>query len=426
MDARLDMNGYRDPEARAEAHRQALLAAEMRAAFGWEELDPFGGGAAGEGERECGFRKEGGVYAEVPSSPYGRPIEDFLKCNPIPIDREEYGLGKGLGVRLIGVPDTCLACKGTGKLKEMNMREEEAQEVYPLVDCPPCGGTGKELVYHVFDIVGSENYPNVADFIEEARRLGVSRRLELSGAKDEACSTCSGSGRVTRLTTVETLKNCPDCKGEGTLAGANQYAKITPRSRLFLLHNRAIINSPDRYYAQMKDLELARMSRAGCPSGQPEHIVEEGSNVRGFWTVPHAPTGCSALWWHDLDNGEAIPERTPELKTCKTCGGEHYLKHGSGHPFAGTIYGECKDCDRSGKAVEDETDNPPGRFVEVSLASGKYRGYARPQDVKPDYSLGVFAIFPVFRIVLVDPEGAHENRAGDIEQAQVETDVVDC
>ena len=35
----------------------------------------------------------------------------------------------------------------------------------------------RDGVWHILDWIGSEHYPNVADFLEEVRRFGLSRRL---------------------------------------------------------------------------------------------------------------------------------------------------------------------------------------------------------------------------------------------------------
>lgn len=70
-------------------------------------------------------------------SPYGRPVEEFLLDPPQVLDV------KALGIPSIGVH---------------------------LVDLGPLG---RQAV----DRVGLTHYPNVADFVEETRRLGVSRKM---------------------------------------------------------------------------------------------------------------------------------------------------------------------------------------------------------------------------------------------------------
>lgn len=396
------MNGYRDPITRAEESARIRDEAER---LGVDLNDLTGEGETGE--RECGFRKEGGVYAEVPTNAYGKPIEYFIGCPPIPIDRTEYNLSN-VGVRLIEVPAVCLTCKGRGKARFPVITEVSGSYAAPIegetekppfggeigytlkeMDCPECGGSGKVPVYHVFDIIGQDNYPNVADWIEEARRLGVSRRLELN---------------------------------------AEEYGKLTPRSRLFLLHARAVINDPESYYKGMTDLEACRLQRAGCTKDLPKHEIQGGADYSfpdvASFVYPDTPTGCTSLYWHDIDP-EATPARKDVFTTCSACGGSGGDTITTpAHPGVGIGRVEVEDCS-SCRGLGDVPDSP--RFIERTLVSGTYRAYLRPSTVKrPDYGLGIFAIFPLFRIVLVDPNGEHEKRAADIGAAKVETDVVDC
>jgi len=88
--------------------------------------------------RACGTRVAGGVYIEIPLSRTGRPLSDFIFCPPREIDLEANGL-TSVGTKLM-------------------------QE--------------KSGIWHVFDVIGEDSYPNVADFIEETARLGVHRLLE--------------------------------------------------------------------------------------------------------------------------------------------------------------------------------------------------------------------------------------------------------
>jgi len=86
--------------------------------------------------RGCGTRCRGGLYAECGMGPNGSPVENFLMDPPVLLDFARIGV----------IP------RGT-HLVERN------------------GAT------HLFDWIGAESYPNVADFIEEVRRFGLSRRL---------------------------------------------------------------------------------------------------------------------------------------------------------------------------------------------------------------------------------------------------------
>lgn len=158
-------------------------------------------------ERGCGERTAGGIYASVGLSPFGSPVEEFLVDPPQSIE--------GLPVTPVGV-----------KL----IRNQKSGRV------------------HIFDWVGGEHYPNVADFVEEVKRMGLSRRLP---------------------------KNL-------------NYSLLTKESRIVLIHARAIIRNASEYYT--------RMAAIGCPKGLPEH--------RDVSTVPHAggeQDTCVGLYWKDLD-----------------------------------------------------------------------------------------------------------------------------
>ncbi len=151
-------------------------------------------------ERGCGSRVVGGIYAEVRQGAGGSPIEAFLVDPPKAVNALALGL-TDKGVRLIEI-----------------------------------GG-----VWHVFDIVGEKHYPYVADFVEEGRRMGFSRRL-------------------------------PQIL---------DFGKLDPvQSRLVLLHRKALITNVqeagflERYHV--------------CPKALPEH--EEGLLDRM----------CAAFLWQDF------------------------------------------------------------------------------------------------------------------------------
>ena len=155
-------------------------------------------------KRQCGYRKKGGVYLTVPGSSDGAPIEYFLIDPPLPVDLNELCIGPR-GVYLIE----------------------------------------KAGVWHVFDVVGEESYPNVCDWVEEARMIGVSRRCEL-----------------------------PD------------YSKLTEESRLVLIHQRAFIGNYRTYLNRFSELEADHFN---CPKNRhkPRNLKEP----------------CAGLWWHDVVEG---------------------------------------------------------------------------------------------------------------------------
>jgi hypothetical protein len=145
--------------------------------------------------RGCGYRQPGGAYFGVPIGPSGRPIEEFLVDPPIVIDPARLGVAS-VGVTLIE----------------------------------------RDGITHVLDIVGREHYPTVASFIDEARRLGVSRRAPR---------------------TID-------------------FERISPASRLLLAHAHADIANAAEFPCD-----------DNCPCHTPEHLAA------GFADM------CARLWWHE-------------------------------------------------------------------------------------------------------------------------------
>jgi hypothetical protein len=157
--------------------------------------------------RACGTRVEGAVYMEIPLSRTGVPLSQFIFCPPKKVNLEEQGL-TSVGTKLI-----------------QNIE------------------TG---VWHVFDVIGEASYPNVADFLEETSRLGVSRRISRN----------------------------------------TDFSKLTQGSCLFVIHRRAWIDNW---------LELQGANRLNhfvnlpvCATGK--HTEEDG------WK-----TMCSKHWWSDVE-----------------------------------------------------------------------------------------------------------------------------
>jgi hypothetical protein len=146
--------------------------------------------------RGCGYRQPGGAYFAVPLGPGGRPIEEFLIDPPVVIDDPAR-----LGLASVGV----------------TMIERDA-------------------VTHVIDVVGREHYPTVASFIDEARRLGISRRAPR---------------------TID-------------------FARITPASRLLLAHTHADIANAAEFPCQER-----------CPCHVAKHLMF------GFGDM------CARLWWEE-------------------------------------------------------------------------------------------------------------------------------
>jgi hypothetical protein len=99
--------------------------------------------------RGCGEREPGGVYAECGLSPFGSPLEHFLIDPPLPLPE---------GVDLVNKPQLWLRTD-------------------PIAGSPVLDPETKRPVYDLLIWVGAEHYPEAVDYIEEARKLGASRRL---------------------------------------------------------------------------------------------------------------------------------------------------------------------------------------------------------------------------------------------------------
>ena len=145
------------------------------------------------GRRGCGYRQPGAAYLAVPLGPGGRPVEEFLIDPPVVID-DPARLG--------------LTSVGTAMIE-------------------------RDGVTHVLDIVGREHYPTVLSFIDEARRMGISRRISRN----------------------------------------TDFSKITPASRLLLLHAHADIANAAEFPTTER-----------CPCHVPEHLAD------GFTDM------CARLW----------------------------------------------------------------------------------------------------------------------------------
>jgi hypothetical protein len=157
--------------------------------------------------RGCGHRVRGGLYLEIGIGPNGTPIEQLLVDHPVPIDVKRLGITPR-GVRLVEWL------------------------------------TGPLLV----DWIGSEHYPNVLDFVEEARRFGISRRL-------------------------------PRRFDWAALKGA----------QLAFLHARAAVENPDTYWAHIR--------KTYCPTDNAVHVGEGYRKAGG---------PCAGFWWDDVTGGERV------------------------------------------------------------------------------------------------------------------------
>lgn len=161
-------------------------------------------------QRGCGTRQRGGIYSECGLAEDGQPLEAFIFDPPLPLTGMD------------------LAPQGVAWMEH-------------------------EGTWHVLDWVGSNHYPNVADFLEEVRRFGMSRRLP---------------------------RNAP-------------LERLGPGSKHFLVHARAFIRRPDLYRPTMPE------GLYPCPH-YPEAVEghPEGGEVM-----------CAGLWWEDVDGTEPLNEK---------------------------------------------------------------------------------------------------------------------
>lgn len=174
--------------------------------------------AAVAGERGCGRRVPGGTYVEVGLvSPdlalrgFGRPVEDFLLDPPVKLH-----------------PAMSFTDRGVNVLAQ------------PATD-------GK-VIHHIVDVVGERYYPNVADFAEEVRHMGLSRRVQ------------------------------------GTLP----FNLLTPASRIILVHRKAWVH----HWAEIRErLVPNAYGTHRCPLdvSKPRMAHQLGQEM------------CAGVWWEDLD-----------------------------------------------------------------------------------------------------------------------------
>ncbi len=164
-------------------------------------------------ERGCGHRVVSGIYGELGLGPGGRPVEDFLMDPPVPVDHL-----------------TSLSSIGVTLME-------------------------RDGVTHVLDWIGEAHYPNVADFMEEVRRFGLSRRLPRS----------------------------------------IDFSLLTPETRILCVHRRAWISNPEDYRPRVRERIRTDPASYFCPKKLREH-------VHGTKDVP-----CAGLWWEDITGGEEVP-----------------------------------------------------------------------------------------------------------------------
>ena len=165
--------------------------------------------------RGCGTRRMGGIYAEcgiaLPDED-GERLEHFIVDPPLPIEPSKIGLAP-VGIKMIERDD----------------------------------------VWHLWDWVGENYYPNVADFLEEVRLFGLSR---------------------------------------GPIPKSLDFSKLTNESMIILVHRRAWLGEREPYYQEWRATTSA--GQPWCPKGAEEHFGDHETKI-----VPEPM--CAGVWWQDID-----------------------------------------------------------------------------------------------------------------------------
>lgn len=161
-------------------------------------------------QRLCGTRVPGGVYATTPAAGGDQEVERFLLDPPI----YQVRIGNG--------------------------------EMVPVIDAFGVTPIGVSLwrdrsgTWHLLDWVGSHSYPNVSDWIEEVRLMGVSRRIPV------------------------------------TL----DFEKLGPDSKIFMFHSRGHIENAAEWALAESDLvEIDNEVIRECPFGHEQHEAGVGMGM---------------------------------------------------------------------------------------------------------------------------------------------------
>lgn len=232
-------------------------------------------------KRGCGQRIKGKIYCESGISAGGSPIEAFLFCPPAP-------LPDGFSLQSRGVV------------------------LYPR-------HTNGQTVWHIFDHIGGDSYPNPSDFVEEMRLFGMSRMIENI-----------------------------------------DYSKLSPESRHYLIHDKAIDNNWRNIQSAINSGE-----RPKCPKNKP-----------------HNDAFCIAFWRY------AVERLTDSVDPDDA---KHFTNRYPAPNFQPT----------------------PARRI---MPSFEYYGYNDP-ETDAEYMPGIIASMPITRITLVK-SGDSDRDAEKIQKLQ--------
>lgn len=254
--------------------------------MGWATIVPRG----------CGDRKEGGIYAECGLSSHGRPLEDFLVDSPLP-------LPDGLDMR-------ALANK-------------------PQVWMDPRTGA-----HHLIIWIGAEHYPYVADYVEEVRRYGASRRI--SSAVDLSKLT-PGESRMILVHPLARVVSWADmAKPAECSKRIPGHAGPAERVPLLLDDGRTVDADPPTPLTW--DEKLARV--AAMSTFELEALAENDAAGEAV-TIGPPPAPAPAPRVHEVDDAgpclfkcwELVPARVGELVAVEADGRALYMR-----THASTVY----------------------------------------------------------------------------------------
>lgn len=183
-------------------------------------------------------------------------------------------------------------------------------------------------IFDVYDHVGSESYPNVLDFIAEVANLGLSRHV---------------SSKI-------------------------DFAKITPESRIVLIHERAFLTNHAALY---RALQADRSSYVGHPMAAKMQfmcLTHREDHVEMAMACDEAASCCAGVWRELVTGGEDIynPDVLP-------------------------------------------------RSVRRTVGSTTYSAAKAPEKFKPEYQRGFFMSLPLTGIEYVKKKG--EQDADALERA---------
>lgn len=244
-------------------------------------------------------------------------------------------------------------------------------------------------IWHIADHIGSEHYPNVADYVEEVRRLGLSRRIP---ANLDFSLLTRGKSRIVLLHSRAYIFNYRD------LQTPYPYPRACPKH---------IAGHPTE-----EDAAAVRLARKMIPisaSGLQhterwQRLADLALSDPDSWRTGCLPGMCIGGWWHDLDPESILATECPE--EARTGLREVNRRLAIYDPATAEIG------DGSGPL---ETTGGGHKF-------GYYTGRIRPVAPNPVYAEAIFASFP-FRFEIVDGPDA-EATAAKARRSGLATDIV--